>query len=162
MRTSGSYLRRFTFLAASDIEELDRAGADHPERREAQRVLAAEVTALVHGREEAGRAERAAAVLFTDGVAGLDLPTLESALADAPTTKVDRADLEKGWTLSTPSTAPDWPRPRRGPEAARPGAVYLNGQRVVEGHQIGWGDALHGRWILLRRGKQQQHVLLVA
>src|SRR6202011_3831625 len=55
----GDLLRRFTFLERARIEELDEATATHPERREAQRTLARELTSIVHGAEEAGRAERA-------------------------------------------------------------------------------------------------------
>jgi tyrosyl-tRNA synthetase len=67
-----SFLRRFTFLDHETIEALDAATTSHPERREGQRVLAREVTAMVHGADEAGRAERAAGVLFTADIAGLD------------------------------------------------------------------------------------------
>ena len=62
-----SYLRYFTWLDHARIRELDQATADHPERREAQQVLAKEVTALVHGDHDAGAAVRAARVLFGDG-----------------------------------------------------------------------------------------------
>ena len=55
-----SYLRYFTWLDHGRIRELDQATADHPERREAQQVLAKEVTALVHGDRDAGAAVRAA------------------------------------------------------------------------------------------------------
>ena len=80
----GAYLRYFTFLGRDAIEELDRAVALRPEQREAQRTLAREVTGLVHGPEEAIRAERAAAVLFTEDIVLLDEPTLVAGLADAP------------------------------------------------------------------------------
>ncbi len=92
----GSYLRRFTFLDPERIEELEQATADHPERREAQRALALEMTALVHGEDEAHRARDAAAVLFTAEIGSLDPLTLERALADAPSTVVSRADLDEG------------------------------------------------------------------
>ena len=69
-----------------------RAG---PSGAQAQRALALELTAMVHGADEARRAEQAAAVLFTAGIATLDAATLETALADAPT-------VERG--ASRPST----------------------------------------------------------
>ena len=159
---AGSYLRRFTFLARQRIEELEQATADHPEKREAQRALAHEMTALVHGEDEARRAEAAAAVLFTEGIAGLDPPTLEGALADAPSTSVSRAELEEGLgivaVLVTTGLAKSNSEARR---LLGAGSVYVNGQRWAEERPLGVGDLLHGRWIVLRRGRRDQHVLVV-
>ena len=92
-RDVGDYLRRFTFLSHKDIEALEANHAEHPERRDAQRTLAREVTTMVHGAAEAASAERAAEVLFTEAVASLDEPTLRSALADAPTWVISDAQL---------------------------------------------------------------------
>ncbi len=103
LRTSdaevGSYLRRFTFLPRDNIEELERATAARPERREAQRALAFELTALVHGADEARRAQQAAAVLFTPEIATVDPETLASALADAPVIDISRSALEGDLTV---------------------------------------------------------------
>ena len=96
----GAYLRRFTFLGPDrDRGARPRRPPTAPERRQAQRALAFEVTAMVHGEEEARRAEEAAAVLFTPGIASLDPATLEGALGDAPTTPVARRDLLGGLTV---------------------------------------------------------------
>src|SRR5262249_37038441 len=95
----GSYLRRFTFLPRARIEELDEATATRPEQRAAPRQLAFEVTALVHGPENARRAEQAAAVLFTPEIAALEPAILEMALADAPKVKVPRQAVEGELTV---------------------------------------------------------------
>src|SRR5205807_8841334 len=68
----GAYLRYFTWLGRDEIASLERATADHPERREAQRALAHEVTTLVHGEAEAERARRASEALFAGDLAALD------------------------------------------------------------------------------------------
>src|SRR5581483_2724599 len=70
------------------IDELDTATAERPERREAQRALAHEVVALVHGEDAAVGAERAAAALFTEAIAGLDEATLLDVMAEAPSASV--------------------------------------------------------------------------
>ncbi len=158
----GSYLRRLTFLARERIEELDAATAERPERRAAQRALAFEMTAAVHGREEARRAEEAAAVLFTEGIAGLDAATLAGALADAPTTTVDRAAVAGGLDLLTALLESELADSKA--DARRllsQGAVYVNGVRADAGRTLAPSDALHGRWIVLRRGKTHQHVLQI-
>ncbi|HUP70662.1 MAG TPA: tyrosine--tRNA ligase, partial [Acidimicrobiales bacterium] len=80
----GEYLRFFTWRTKEEVAELDRATAEAPRRRQALRVLANDVTALVHGAEAATRAEAAADALFAGDFAALDLDTLDVVLADAP------------------------------------------------------------------------------
>jgi tyrosyl-tRNA synthetase len=158
----GPYLRRLTFLPRERIEELDDATARRPERRDAQRALALEVTAAVHGRDEAQRAEDAAAVLFTEEIARLDAATLAGALADAPTTTVDRAAIEAGLDLVTALLRSELADSKA--DARRllaQGAVYVNGVRADAQRTLGPSDALHGRWVVLRRGKAHQHVLQI-
>ncbi len=157
---TGGFLRRFTFLSHDRIEELERETAAHPERREAQRTLARELTTMVHGETEAAGAERAAAVLFTDEIATLDLPALSSALADAPTTEVDADELHGRLTL-VDGLAQSGLAASKG-EARRlvaQGAVSVNGRRETRDRPLGPEDALHGRFVVLRRGKAAQHVL---
>ncbi|MGH9055400.1 MAG: tyrosine--tRNA ligase [Acidimicrobiales bacterium] len=158
----GSYLRRFTFLSHERIEDLEAATAARPERRDAQRCLAAEMTSMVHGSEEAARAERAAAVLFTEGVAGLDAATLQGALADAPTTRVSAGDLEAGLPLVEVLVRTGLAGSRGDArQLLAQGSVHVNGRRAPADASITSGDALHGRWVVVRRGKATQHVLAV-
>jgi tyrosyl-tRNA synthetase len=156
-----SLLRRFTFLPLDQIEELERELAAHPERREAQRALARDVTTLVHGAEEAGRAERAGAVLFTEEIAALDEATLRSALADAPTTVVAPADLD-GMDLVDALTTTGLSSSRRDArQQLGSGAVSVNNRRRTGDEPLAATDALHGRYVVLRRGKRSVHVLRV-
>jgi tyrosyl-tRNA synthetase len=159
---AGSYLRRMTFLPRARIEELDAATAAHPERREAQRVLAVELTTMVHGAEEARRAEAASAVLFTDGIARLDAGTLEGALMDAPTTVVPRGELDPGLPVVDALIRTGLATSRRDArQLMTQGSVYVNGARLAGDRDLVAGDALHGRWIVLRKGRASQHVLAV-
>jgi len=158
----GSYLRRLTFLPRAQIEELDMATAERPERRDAQRALAFEVTKAVHGSDEARRAEEAAAVLFTEEIAGLSAAALAGALADAPTTMVGRPAVEEGFDILTALLESELAGSKA--EARRllsQGAVYVNGARADAERILTPADALHGRWIVLRRGKSHQHVLQI-
>ena len=157
----GQYLRRFTFLPWGRIEELDKATAANPQARLAQRALAFEVTAMVHGPDEARRAEEAAAVLFTPEIVGLDRVTLEKALADAPTTMVARAAIEAGDLSVVDALVQSGLAASRSNarQLLRDGAIYINGTRVAEDRPLEAGDFLHGRWVVLRRGRANQHVL---
>ena len=154
----GRYLRSFTWRSQEEILELDRATAERPGLRLAQRALADDVTALVHGPEEAARAARAAAVLFTPAVASLDEATLEAALADAPT-----APLPEGISvveaLVVAGLASSGGAARR---LVDQGGVSINGVKVDPAHAellLTSADALHGRFLLLRKGKRDQVVL---
>jgi tyrosyl-tRNA synthetase len=156
----GPYLRAFTFLDRPTIEALDQATAEAPQRREAQRVLAREVTTLVHGAEEAAKAERAAAVLFPEEVAALDHSTLAAALAEAPSTPVGADELGRGLSLGEAlirtglaSSRSDARRQISG------GGVYVNNRKQPGDRPLGPDDAI-GRFVILRRGKTQ-HVLKI-
>jgi tyrosyl-tRNA synthetase len=158
----GSYLRRFTFLPQARIEELDEATATRPEQRAAQRQLAFEVTAMVHGPENARRAEQAAAVLFTPEISALDPAILEMALADAPTVKVPRQAVEGELTVLNALIRCDLAESRgQARQLLSQGSVYVNGHRVPQDRTLEPADALHGRWIVLRRGRSKQCVLVL-
>ncbi|HUE59917.1 MAG TPA: tyrosine--tRNA ligase [Acidimicrobiales bacterium] len=159
---ASDYLRRFTLLSRERIEELERELKEHPDRREAQRTLAFEVTAMVHGEEEARKAQEASAVLFTEGISRLDPDTLAAALSDAPTTPVARAGLESGLPLVDALLQSGLASSKR--DARRllaDGAVYVNGVRAGEEGALGLDDVLHDRWIVMRKGKANQHVFVV-
>ena len=148
----GTYLRLLTFVGREEVEELDRQTTERPQARAAQRRLAAEVVALVHGAPEVGRVQAASAALFGGGdLAALDAPTLAAALAEAPAVHVPAAApplvqlLAEGLGLSRSDA-------RR---AVREGGAYLNNARITDEAAVpGEGDWLHGRYLVLRRGKR--------
>lgn len=148
----GTYLRLLTFVGRDEVEELDRQTVDRPQARAAQRRLAAEVVALVHGGDEVGKVQAASAALFGSGeLADLDEETLAAALAEAPTVRVDGPPppvvqlLADGLGLSRSDA-------RR---AVREGGAYLNNVRVADEAAVpAEGDWLHGRYLVLRRGKR--------
>ena len=157
----GSYLRFFTFLSHAEIEALDAETADHPERRAAQRDLARSVVGLVHGDDEVKKAEAAADALFTDEIAELTEEMLLAATEDAPTTDLHRAELVDGLALVEVLSHAELVASRS--EARRTiegGGVYVNNQRQSDlERKLGTPDLLHDRYILLRKGKREVHVL---
>jgi tyrosyl-tRNA synthetase len=157
----GDYLRRLTFLDRDTISSLDEATASHPERREAQRVLAHEVTALVHGEEEAVKAARAAEALFSEEVAGLDEATLLSVFADAPSTELPRSALDPG-VLVVDALVESGLETSKGAarRAVEGGGAYVNNRRVVGADAAISRDVLlHDRYVVLRRGKKDHRLL---
>jgi tyrosyl-tRNA synthetase len=144
-------LKVFTFLSRAEIEELERAVADEPFRRAAQRALAYEVTALVHGEDAVAAVIAASEALFGQGdLAALDAATLDAALAELPAAQGTSAStvaqllMDAGLTSSLGES-------RR---AIEQGGVYLNNERVDDTAAV-LGDALlAGGVAVLRRGKR--------
>ncbi|HWH98597.1 MAG TPA: tyrosine--tRNA ligase [Pseudolysinimonas sp.] len=144
-------LKVFTFLSRAEIERLEHAVATEPFKREAQRTLAREVTALVHGAEATDAAFAAAEALFGNGDLGaLDEATLRSAVAElpsatvAPGTTVAQLLVDAGLTSSLSDS-------RR---AIEQGGVYLNNSRVEATDATADGALLPGGLAVLRRGKK--------
>jgi tyrosyl-tRNA synthetase len=150
----GEYLKLFTFLPVEEIDALVAAHAENPGLRTAQRRLAAEVTALVHGQEEVDAAVLASSALFGRGeLADLPEPTLAAALLEAGATDLFASSsptivdaLEAAGLVKSRSEA------RR---AISEGGAYVNNERVDDPDLV-LGDAhtLHGSWVVLRRGKR--------
>jgi tyrosyl-tRNA synthetase len=158
----GTYLRYYTWLDRTRIDELDVAVAAHPEAREAQRTLAREVTGLVHGEAAAAKAERAAAALFSEEIAGLDEMTLVELLADAPSSSWSRDRLADGGLSLVEAMVETGLAPSR--SVARTtieqGGAYVNNRREVDrARQLGPDDLLRDRYLLLRRGRRDQHLV---
>ncbi|MEO5680716.1 MAG: tyrosine--tRNA ligase [Acidimicrobiales bacterium] len=155
----GQYLRSFTWRPRDEITELDRATAEQPGRRLAQRALADDVTALVHGPEEAARAGRIAAVLFTPDVASLDEASLGDAVAGLSTGRLPAEGLSMTEAVVAAGLAASGGAARR---LVEQGGISVNGSKVDPADAerlLGPGDALHGRFLLLRKGKRDQAVL---
>ena len=148
------YLKVFTELSRDDITDLDRQTAEHPHARQAQRVLAVEVTGLVHGEEEACRAVVASEALFGHGeLRALDRRTLDAAMAEAPTGEALLADRPTIVDLLVASgLASSRGAARR---TVREGGASVNNTRVGdEGWTPAESDLLPGGWLVLRRGRR--------
>jgi tyrosyl-tRNA synthetase len=151
-RDAGTYLRLLTFVGREEVEALDVLTAERPAARTAQRRLADEVVALVHGPDEVRRVQAASAALFGSGdLSSLDEGTLASALAEAPSVRVGESTpfvvdlLAEGLGLSKSEV-------RR---AVREGGAYLNNAKLTDEAAVPQeGDWLHGRFLVLRKGKR--------
>ena len=155
------FLKLYTFLPLSAIGELGAEVAGHPERREAQRVLAREVTRLVHGEDALGDAEQITRSLFEGDVTALNADQLSQAFAGAPTTAIRPGDLEAPIAdiLVRVGLAES---KRRSRELISTGAIQINGQRIVNVDAALTRDAvLPGGFIVLRKGKKTFHIARV-
>ena len=161
----GNFLRAYTHLSREEIEDLDSATEDRPQERQAQRLLAAAVTTMVHGESETARAQRVSEVLFTEEVASLDEQTLVDVLRDAPSSTRRRADLDGEGLLLVDALADA--QLVRSKAAARTtisqGGAYLNNRRQDDvDRRLTQADLIADRYVLLRRGKREQHLVRFA
>ena len=152
----GELLRVFTFLPRERIEELEARHAEKPFLREAQKVLADEVTTLVHGAAETAHAKAAAEALFGTGdVTSLSPSTLEAALGEAGTVEIDTAagmpDIVE--LLTRTGLAASKGEARR---TVAEGGAYVNNVRVDDpAHVPAADDLIASAWLVLRRGKKR-------
>ncbi|MCR4341519.1 MAG: tyrosine--tRNA ligase [Gemmatimonadaceae bacterium] len=153
-RDAASYLRMFTLLSRAEIEELESQMRAHPERREAQRALAADVTTRVHGVDAARIAEEVSAVLFGKREASeLSLPVIEALSREIPfcdLTAGDGASIAD--LVVTSGLAPSKGAARR---LLEQGGVYVNGVRAAADLDVASVTSLPGNHLLLRKGTKQ-------
>lgn len=151
-RDVSNFLRIFSFRSREEIEELERETAERPQARLGQRALAEELTTLVHGAEQYERAVAASKALFGQGdLADLEPATLAAALAEVPKATVTEL-LPVVDLLVEVGLAPSRSGARR---TIKEGGAYLNNAKVADEEAVPTNsDLLHGRWLVLRRGKR--------
>lgn len=157
-----TFLKYFTFLPLAEIEHLAAASRRVPEQREAQRVLAAEVTDLVHGRAAREQAERITTALFSGHVQSLTIEEAAQATSAMPRLGLARESLPLPITelLVKAGLAESKKRAR---ELVSAGAIQVNGEKVTSPETaVSREMALHGRYLILRKGKKTYHAVTLS
>jgi tyrosyl-tRNA synthetase len=160
-----TYLKYFTLLTQSEIEALAASLAAAPEKREAQRTLAREVTRMVHGEEALAKAEQASKMLFGGEVGNLSLKDLLDVFAEAPSAQIDKNLLSGEGTgitdiLVTTGLAASKGEARR---LVQGGGIYLNNQRIGDiKRNVVLNDAIEGQAFVLRKGAREYRLVRVA
>lgn len=151
-RDISKYLRILSFRSREELEELERQTEERPQARAAQRALAEELTTLVHGAGQTEAVVAASKALFGQGeLAELDGPTLAAALSEVPHVRVTELGpvvdlLAEVGLVASKSAA------RR---TVKEGGAYVNNVKVASEDAVpAKEDLLHGRWLVLRRGKK--------
>jgi tyrosyl-tRNA synthetase len=150
-----TYLRMFSARSVEEIAELEQQTVERPAARVAQRTLANEMTALVHGEEQAHAAEAAAAALFGRGDLGALSPDmLAAALREAPHARVSRGPALPSATDALVATGLAGSR-GQARRTVQDGGAYINNQRVTAADDpVPVDHLLHGRWLVVRKGKR--------
>ena len=153
-RQVAEMLAKFTLLPLEEIGEVVAAHDQAPARRGAQRRLAREVTTLVHGPEEAAAAEAASAVLFGASPLEADEATLATVAAEVPRLMVPRARLAAGIDVVDLLVESELAASKtKARQFVADGGVRVNDVVATEGRPVGEHDLLHGRFVLVKRGK---------
>ncbi|CCQ16316.1 Tyrosyl-tRNA synthetase [Rhodococcus sp. AW25M09] len=148
------YLRWFTFLSKEELAELDVATAERPQAREAQKRLAAEMTTLVHGEAATRSVELASQALFGRAeLADLDESTLAAALQEASVADIASGLPQTIVDLLVATGLSDSKGAAR--RAVKEGGASVNNVKIADEEWTPTAeDLLHGRWLVVRRGKR--------
>ena len=160
----GTYLRFFTFLELDEIAALDLATQERPHERAAQRALAAAVVGLVHGEAQREAAQEASAALFGGRVATLDEATLLDVVDEVPTSTLPASRVSDGLLLvdllAETGLVASKGEARRTVEQ---NGAFINDQvRTGVDALVTSADLLHGRYLVVRKGKRSYHLVTVA
>jgi tyrosyl-tRNA synthetase len=157
------YLKYFTFRTRQEVEELEKGVQAHPERREGQRMLARDVTEMVHGADQASRAERAGSVLFGESLAEASADEILMVFEDAPSITISASALARG--IANTEIAVSTGLAASKGEATRlikQGGLYVNDRRLTdERGLITSADAIGGVLIVLRKGQRERRIVKI-
>src|SRR6202171_4676799 len=148
------YLRWFTFLSRQELAELEQATTERPHERAAQRRVAGELTPAGHGEPGTAAVQHASQALFGRGELGeLDEPTLAAALREASVAELKPGGPDTITDLLVASGLSGSKGAAR--RTIGEGGAYVNNVRIdSEEWAPQAADFLHGRWLVLRRGKR--------
>ena len=149
------YLKVFSFKERSEIERLIETVKVNPGAREAQRELAREITSLVHGADQCAKVEAASLALFGQGdLSALDEKTLAAALAQLPKVSINKGEAFPTWVdlLAATGVVDSKSAARR---IVKENGAYLNNEKITgEDFAPTKADLIHGRFLVLRKGKR--------
>jgi tyrosyl-tRNA synthetase len=153
------FLKWFTMMNQDQVEDISRQHESAPHLRVAHKELARSMTRLIHGESALTQVETASEALFSGEVKSLDQKMLDEVFADVPHSSHPRKDLEAEGVdlveLLPQTTLASSKREAR--DLLAGGAVAVNGERVAAEYRLTTKDLLHGRSILLKRGKKNWH-----
>lgn len=148
-------LRSFSFKSHEELNALFDSLKNNPGAREAHRALAREVTSLIHGESQTQKVENAAKALFGQSeIRDLDLETLTSALSELPRTTIARGAPFPTWVdlIAATGVVDSKSAARR---VVKEGGAYINNEKISgEDFAPAMEHLLHGRFIVLRKGKR--------
>ncbi|WP_342417826.1 tyrosine--tRNA ligase [Paenibacillus sp. FSL R10-2782] len=154
------YLKYFTFLSKEQIDELAQKVETEPHKREAQKMLAEEMTRFVHSEEMLEQAKRITSALFSGDIQSLTADEIEQGFKEMPTYEATRDSKNiVDWLVDMGIE----PSKRQAREDITKGAISINGDRISDiAHEITAEQAIGGRFIIVRKGKKNYSLVKLA
>ncbi|TKH41478.1 tyrosine--tRNA ligase [Paenibacillus terrae] len=154
------YLKYFTFLSKEQIDELAQKVETEPHKREAQKMLAEEMTRFVHSEEMLEQAKRITSALFSGDIQSLTADEIEQGFKEMPTYEATRDSKNiVDWLVDMGIE----PSKRQAREDITKGAISINGERISDiAHEITAEQAIGGRFIIVRKGKKNYSLVKLA
>ena len=147
------YLKYFTFLSHDEIDALAEKVKTQPEKREAQRALAREVTTFVHGEEAMHEDEKISEILFSGDIKELTAEQVEQVFGKMPSVEVSREKQNLVIWLVDNGIEPSR---RQAREDVKNGAIRVNGERIQDlEYELDPTAAFDGKYVVIRRGKKK-------
>ena len=147
------YLKYFTFLSHDEIDALAEKVQTQPEKREAQRALAREVTTFVHGEDAMHEAEKISEILFSGDIKELTAEQVEQVFGKMPSVEVSREKQNLVIWLVDNGIEPSR---RQAREDVKNGAIRVNGERIQDlEYELDPTAAFDGKYVVIRRGKKK-------
>ncbi|MCM3039540.1 tyrosine--tRNA ligase [Paenibacillus motobuensis] len=151
------YLKFFTFLTKEEIDALEVKVQTEPHKREAQRVLAEEMTKFVHGEEALAQAKKITEALFSGDIKSLTADEIEQGFKEMPTFQASKeAKNIVDWLVDVGIE----PSKRQAREDITSGAISLNGEKITDTEMnVTVDNSFEGRFIIIRKGKKNYNLV---
>ncbi|EOT40831.1 MULTISPECIES: tyrosine--tRNA ligase [Enterococcus] len=147
------YLKFFTFLDKEEIDALVQKVATEPEKREAQRRLAEEVTRFVHSEEDLKEAQKITEALFSGNIKDLNATEIEQGFGKMPTVEISNESVNIVELLVATNIEPS---KRQAREDVSNGAISINGDRITDlDFVVTPSDHFEGKFVVIRKGKKK-------
>ncbi len=151
------FIKLFTFLEREEIEALEESVRTEPHLRKAQKRLAEDITAFIHGDEALAEAQRITEALFSGDIKSLSVDQIRDAFKDVPSASYTDDDMNLVKVLVETGISSSR---RQAREDIKNGAIYLNGERQQDvDYEIHEDDKLDGAFTVIRRGKKKYHMV---
>ncbi|MBM7706876.1 tyrosyl-tRNA synthetase [Chryseomicrobium aureum] len=151
------YLKIFTFIERTEIEQLEKAVEEQPHLREAQKRLAKEMTELIHGVDAHEQAVRISQALFSGNLKELSVAEMKDAFKDVPSAEVTKEEKNIVDLLIEAGVSPS---KRQAREDVSNGAISLNGEKVTDvAYMVSGSDRLDDQFLIVRRGKKNYKMI---
>ncbi|TAA69636.1 tyrosine--tRNA ligase [Planococcus salinarum] len=151
------YLKIFTFISREEIEELEQSVETEAHLRKAQKVLAEEMTKLIHGESALEDALRITKALFSGDLKALTASEMKAAFKDVPSIEMERQPKSIVELIVEAGISPS---KRQAREDITNGAISVNGEKVTDlDYIMDEKDRLEDAFSIIRRGKKKYHMV---